>query len=81
MTCINISQYELKILFCITPKILWHSFELSGFSTLLMPSSLYNMKLKDYGLPPMWSETLAHGVYAKIHVSTYAAGGQLTPNP
>ena len=28
-----------------------------------------------------WSETLAHGFYAKIHVSTYAAGGQLTPNP
>ena len=28
-----------------------------------------------------WSEALAHGFYAKIHVSMYAAGGQLTPNP
>ena len=28
-----------------------------------------------------WSETLAHGFYAEIHVSTYAAGGQLTPTP
>ena len=28
-----------------------------------------------------WSETLAHGFYPKIHVSPYAAGGQLTPNP
>ena len=28
-----------------------------------------------------WSETLAHSFYAKFHVSTYAAGGQLTPNP
>ena len=27
------------------------------------------------------SEALAHGSYAKIHVSTYAAGGQLTPTP
>ena len=25
-------------------------------------------------------DTLAHGLLAKIHVSTYAAGGQLTPN-
>ena len=29
----------------------------------------------------MWFETLAHGFNAKFHVSTYAAGGQLTPNP
>ena len=28
-----------------------------------------------------WSETLTHSFYAKIHVSLYAAGGQLTPNP
>ena len=28
-----------------------------------------------------WSETLARGLHAKIHVSTYAAGGQLTPQP
>ena len=28
-----------------------------------------------------WSETPAHGFYAKIHVSMCAARGQLTPNP
>ena len=28
-----------------------------------------------------WSETPAHGFYVEIHVSTYAAGGQLTPTP
>ena len=28
-----------------------------------------------------WSETPAHEFYAKIYDSSYAAGGQLTPNP
>ena len=40
--------------------------------------SFYSLK---FTLHFMWSETPAHGFYAKIHVSMYAAGGQLTPNP
>ena len=37
--------------------------------------------LKLSGLWSMVDETPAHGLNAEIHVSTYAAGRQLTPNP
>ena len=45
------------------------------------PHNIKEMLILLYVVMMMWSETPAHGFYAEIHVSTYAAGGQLTPNP